>query len=86
MHLQNIAFVHYVIPKEDAHVKQKASYLGYPDVRAYYRDMDKLHICGPMFHMEQKMRTICAHHAPNIPENFCPAFGICFVSVRTLRP
>ncbi len=44
MHLQNIAFVHYVIPKDDAHVKQKANKLGYPDVRAYYRDMDKLHI------------------------------------------
>jgi hypothetical protein len=42
--LRSIAYVHYVIPKHVASVKEKIAELRYPYPRAYYSDLGRLHI------------------------------------------
>lgn len=42
--IQAVAYVHYVIPKQVASIKEKTHELGYANSKAYYNDLDRLHI------------------------------------------
>jgi len=41
--LRDLAWVHYVVPKQILATKQKIAHLGYPYPKAYYATMGKLH-------------------------------------------
>jgi hypothetical protein len=42
--LRDIAYVHYVVPKKLASVKEKQHQLGYRNSKSYYDDLSRLHV------------------------------------------
>ena len=61
--LQDIGYAHYVIPREVASVKEKQRQLGYANARAYYHDINRLHVWVAArwdTRQTEDVRTMCA--------------------------